>query len=176
MQVTNQNQRARLINHGSFHVIRSLGVDLVARQSRTGRTTRGNEEHPPVHPLAGEYLMVANEAKSHPIGSRITRPVLSNTELDLNGPECVLLGSFHKHLEDVELLDTRGLNIWLDSYGRKPSNTTSTVENLEKKGLMEFVAGENLNAHKTFRLTEAGRNEVRTIMSRLARKSIVSAA
>lgn len=107
---------------------------------------------------------------------REIRHFLSDANLDLNGPECVLLGCLHKHLEEAELLDTRGLNIWLDSYGRKPSNTTSTVENLEKKGLMEFVSGENLNAHKTFRLTEAGRNEVRTIMSRLARKSVVSMA
>jgi DNA-binding MarR family transcriptional regulator len=68
------------------------------------------------------------------------------------------------------------LNIWLDSYGRKPSNTTSTVENLEKKGFMEFVAGETLNSHKTFRLTDAGRSEIRNIMCRLARKSVVSMA
>lgn len=107
---------------------------------------------------------------------REIRHFLSDSQLDLNGPECVLLGSLHKHLEEAELLDTRGLNIWLDSYGRKPSNTTSTVENLEKKGFMEFVAGETLNSHKTFRLTDAGRSEIRNIMCRLARKSIVSMA
>ncbi len=107
---------------------------------------------------------------------REIRHFLSDSQLDLNGPECVLLGSLHQHLEEAELLDTRGLNIWLDSYGRKPSNTTSTVENLEKKGFMEFVAGETLNSHKTFRLTDAGRSEVRNIMCRLARKSVVSMA
>ena len=58
-----------------------------------------------------------------------------------------------------------------DSYGRKPSNTTSTVENLEKKGFIEFVAGENLHAHKTFQLTPQGYAEVRDLMGRLARKN-----
>lgn len=102
---------------------------------------------------------------------REVRQYLDNSSLELNGPECVLLGSFFKHRENVALLDTRSLNVTLDSYGRKPSNTTSTVENLEKKGLMEFVAGEDLHAHKTFRLTEQGYHEVRDLMGRLARKN-----
>ncbi|MEJ6719631.1 MAG: hypothetical protein QNK82_14155 [Akkermansiaceae bacterium] len=102
---------------------------------------------------------------------REVRRFLDNSSLDLNGPECVLLGSFFKHRENVELLDTRSLNVTLDSYERKPSNTTSTVENLEKKGLMEFVTGENLHAHKTFRLTEQGYHEVRDLMGRLVRKN-----
>lgn len=102
---------------------------------------------------------------------REVRRFLDNTSLELNGPECVLLGSFFKHRENVDLLDTRSLNVTLDSYGRKPSNTTSTVENLEKKGLIEFVAGENLHAHKTFQLTSQGYAEVRNLMSRLARKN-----
>ena len=55
-------------------------------------------------------------------------------------------------------------------------NKNPTVENLEKKDFMEFVAGETLNSHKTFRLTDAGRSEVRNIMCRLARKSVVSMA
>jgi len=102
---------------------------------------------------------------------REVRRFLDNSSLDLNGPECVLLGSFFKHRENVELLDTRSLNVTLDSYGRKPSNTTSTVENLEKKGVIEFVAGEDLHAHKTFRLTEQGYHEARDLMGRLARQN-----
>ncbi len=105
---------------------------------------------------------------------REVRRFLDNGSLELNGPECVLLGSFFKHRENVDLLDTRSLNVTLDSYGRKPSNTTSTVENLEKKGLIEFVAGENLHAHKTFRLTDQGYSEVRDLMSRLARKNFLA--
>lgn len=102
---------------------------------------------------------------------REVRRFLDNPNLDLNGPECVLLGSFFKHRENVEHLDTRSLNVTLDSYGRKPSNTTSTVENLEKKGLMEFITGEDLHAHKTFRLTEQGYHDARDLMGRLARKN-----
>ncbi len=102
---------------------------------------------------------------------REVRRFLDNSGLELNGPECVLLGSFFKHRENVEFLDTRSLNVTLDSYGRKPSNTTSTVENLEKKGLMEFVTGGDLHAHKTFCLTEQGYHEVRDLMGRLARKN-----
>lgn len=102
---------------------------------------------------------------------REVRRFLDNSSLELNGPESVLLGSFFKHRENVEMLDTRSLNVTLDSYGRKPSNTTSTVENLEKKGLIEFVAGDNLHAHKTFRLSEQGYLEVRDLMGRLARKN-----
>tara|TARA_B100000900_G_scaffold287376_1_gene246405 strand:- start:614 stop:1111 length:498 start_codon:yes stop_codon:yes gene_type:complete len=105
---------------------------------------------------------------------REVRRFLDNGSLELNGPECVLLGSFFKHRENVDLLDTRSLNVTLDSYGRKPSNTTSTVENLEKKGVIEFVAGENLHAHKTFRLTDQGYAEVRDLMSRLARKNFLA--
>jgi DNA-binding MarR family transcriptional regulator len=102
---------------------------------------------------------------------REVRRFLDHADLDLNGPECVLLGSFFKHREQVELLDTRSLNVTLDSFGRKPSNTTSTVENLEKKGLIEFVTGDNPHAHKTFRLTEQGFHEARDLMRRLMRQN-----
>jgi DNA-binding MarR family transcriptional regulator len=102
---------------------------------------------------------------------RDVRRYLDNDTLDLNGPECVLLGSFFKHRENVEYLDTRSLNVTLDSFGRKPSNTTSTVEGLERKGLIEFISGEDLHAHKTFRLTEPGFSEARDLMRRLARKN-----
>jgi len=102
---------------------------------------------------------------------RVIRHFLDNPDLELSGPESVLLGVFFKHRENIELLETRTLNVALDSYGRKPSNTTSTVENLEKKGLMEFVTGEDLHSHKTFRLTELGLNEARNLVGRLKRKS-----
>lgn len=102
---------------------------------------------------------------------RAVRQFLDHPNLELNGPECVLLGAFFKYRENIELLDTRALNVTLDSFGRKPSNTTSTVENLEKKGLMEFLTGEDLHAHKTFRLTQPGLNEVRDLIGRLKRKS-----
>lgn len=105
---------------------------------------------------------------------RAIRQFLDHETLDLNGPECVLLGVYFKLREDVELIDTRSLNVTLDSYGRKPSNTTSTVESLERKGFMEFVNGGDLHAHKTFRLTEAGINEVRDLIGRLKRKNFAA--
>ena len=102
---------------------------------------------------------------------REVRQFLDHADLDLSGPECVLLGSFFKHREHVDYLDTRSLNVTLDSYGRKPSNTTSTVEGLEKKGFIEFISGEDRHAHKTFRLTEQGFHEARDLMRRLTRKN-----
>lgn len=102
---------------------------------------------------------------------REVRKFLEAGDLELNGPECVLLGSFLKHRENAQHLDTRGLNVTLDSYDRKPSNTTSTVENLEKKGLIEFVTGDNPHAHKTFQLSEQGFREARDLMRRLTRKN-----
>ncbi|MGJ8698069.1 MAG: hypothetical protein ACSHYF_17250 [Verrucomicrobiaceae bacterium] len=101
---------------------------------------------------------------------RAIRRYLGDDEISLSGPEAVLLAAFSRTLEGAEALDTRGLNLTLDSYGRKPSNTTTTIDNLEKKGLMELIKGENLNAHKAFCLTESGTAETRDLLDRLARQ------
>ncbi len=137
-----------------------LAADVVQKVLETKEAVEGNSEKIGIH----QDQRTADELRE-------VRRFLDNSSLELNGPECVLLGSFFKHRENVELLDTRSLNVTLDSYGRKPSNTTSTVENLEKKGVIEFVAGEDLHAHKTFRLTEQGYHEVRDLMGRLARQN-----
>ncbi|MGC6581688.1 MAG: hypothetical protein ACON4K_05125 [Akkermansiaceae bacterium] len=100
---------------------------------------------------------------------REIRRCLENPDISLSGPESVLLAGFYKILEGAESLDTRSLNIILDSYGRKPSNTTTTIENLEKKGLMELITGEDLHAHKKFRLSETGLAEGRDLLDRLSR-------
>lgn len=107
MKATNQNQRARLIDHASFHVIQALGVALIAEQSRAGRTTRGNEETAPKHPVAGDYLMVASDTRAHTTGSRITRPILSNTELGVGISICKSLSvkGLEKRLERLASLD-----------------------------------------------------------------------
>ena len=102
---------------------------------------------------------------------REIRRALEDTNITLSGPESVLLASFYKELEGAESLDTRALNITLDSYARKPSNTTTTIENLEKKGHIELMKGANPHAHKTFRLTESGKNEGRALLDRIARSS-----
>ena len=105
---------------------------------------------------------------------REVRRFLDHDNLELSGPECVLLGSFFKHRQFVESLDTRSLNVTLDSFGRKPSNTTSTVEGLEKKGLIDFVSGEDRHAHKTFCLTEQGYHEARDLIRRLKRRNFAA--
>ncbi len=136
-----------------------LAADVVQKVLETKEAVEGGGE-----------LIGAHQDQRTSDELRDVRRFLDSDSLDLNGPECVLLGSFLKHRESVELLDTRSLNVTLDSFGRKPSNTTSTVENLEKKGLIEFVAGDSPNAHKTFRLTEQGYHEVRDLMGRLTRQ------
>ena len=137
-----------------------LAIDVVQKVVEAKETVEGGNEKIGDH----QDQRTSDELRE-------VRRFLDNSSLNLNGPECVLLGSFFKHRENVELLDTRSLNVTLDSYGRKPSNTTSTVENLEKKGVIEFVAGEDLHAHKTFRLTEQGYHEARDLMGRLARQN-----
>jgi len=102
---------------------------------------------------------------------RVTRRTLEDTSISLSGPESVLVAAFYKQLEGAEALDTRALNITLDSYGRKPSNTTTTVENLEKKGHMEVLKGDSLHAHKSFRLTATGTAETRELLERISRQS-----
>jgi len=93
---------------------------------------------------------------------------LRDEEVPLSGPESVVLGAFCKHHEGVELLDSKGLNIFLDSYGRKPANTTTVVDKLAKK---ELVAVEDAgpHSHKKFRLTKAGMEEGWELIKRLRR-------
>lgn len=100
---------------------------------------------------------------------RQIRHYLESPDISLSGPESVILAGFYKILEGAESLDTRSLNIILDSYGRKPSNTTTTIENLEKKGYMKLITGEDLHAHKKFQLSDSGLGEARELLDRLAR-------
>ena len=52
-------------------------------------------------------------------------------------------------------MDTKRINILLDSFGRKPSNTTKIIDTLEKKALLE-IRSDGLHSHKTFCLTHKG--------------------
>ena len=58
------------------------------------------------------------------------RDYLGDEDVALSGPEAVVLAAYCKHQEGVELLDSKGLNIFLDSHGRKPANTTTVVDKL----------------------------------------------
>lgn len=96
------------------------------------------------------------------------REYLEDDEVAISGPEAVILGSFCKHQEGTELLESKGINIFLDSYGRKPANTTSIVEKLGKKGQV-LVEDSGPHSHKKFHLTEAGTEEAWDIVIRLRR-------
>ena len=64
------------------------------------------------------------------------RDYLQNEDIALSGPEAVVLAAYCKHQEGSELLDSKGLNIFLDSYGRKPANTSTVVEKLGKRSMV----------------------------------------
>ena len=133
-------------------------LDVVTKIYEAKATLRSAENNSPV-----------NQDRAAADDLREIRRYLENVDISLSGPESVILAGFYKILEGAESLDTRSLNIILDSYGRKPSNTTTTIENLEKKGLMELITGEDLHAHKKFQLSESGLGEARDLLDRLAR-------
>lgn len=96
------------------------------------------------------------------------RDYLENDDVALSGPEAVVLAAYCKHKEGAELLDSKGLNIFLDSYGRKPANTSTVVEKLGKRSLVG-IEDDGLHSHKKFKLTEMGRDEAWEILLRLRR-------
>lgn len=91
---------------------------------------------------------------------------LRDDEVPLSGPESVVLAAFCKHQEGTELLDSKGLNIFLDGYGRKPANTTTVVDKLAKKGLVN-VEDSGPHSHKKFGLTSEGMEEGWDLIKRL---------
>ena len=97
---------------------------------------------------------------------REVRAVLSDLSFRLSGSECVLLASFNKQLEGEETLDTKRLNIFLDSFERKPSNTTKIVDILSKKNLLK-IESDGLHSHKTFNLTRKGEDQVGDLLIQL---------
>ena len=67
-----------------------------------------------------------------------------------------------------EMLESKRINIFLDSFGRKPANSTSIVDKLGARGAVPIEA-DGLHAHKKFRLTGQGRQEAMEIVGRLRR-------
>ncbi len=101
-------------------------------------------------------------------GIRELRGYLEDRKVELSGPEAVILGSYYLHEEGNEMLESKRLNIFLDSYGRKPANSTSIVEKLGARGAVAIEA-DGLHSHKKFRLTAEGREEAMEIVGRLRR-------
>lgn len=96
------------------------------------------------------------------------RGILDDPGYRLSGTESVLLAGYIKLLEGEDFTDTKRINILLHYHGRKPSNTTKIVDTLEKKRLME-IHSDGMHAHKTYRLTSAGEQNARDLMSGLVR-------
>ena len=63
---------------------------------------------------------------------------------------------------------SKGLNIFLDSYGRKPANTSTVVEKLGKRSIVG-IEDDGLHSHKKFKLTDMGQDEAWEILLRLRR-------
>ena len=96
------------------------------------------------------------------------RDYLENEDVALTGADAVVLASFCKHQEGTELLDTKGINIFLDSYGRKPANTTTLLDKLNKRRWVQ-IHDDGPHSHKKFKLTETGEDEAWDLVSRLRR-------
>jgi hypothetical protein len=113
----------------------------------------------------------STEAGEHAAAQSLAefRKILESPQLEMSGPEAVMAGSYYMHEEGHEWLDSKRLNIFLDSYGRKPANSTSIVDKLESRGLME-VDADGPHAHKKFRLTKKGSLEAVDLYGELRRR------
>ena len=94
------------------------------------------------------------------------RAYLEDAEVKLSGPESVVLASYYLHEEGSEWLESKRLNILLDSYERKPANSTSIIDKLIGRGVMILEEGRP-NAHKKFQLTPSGRQEAWDTVARV---------
>lgn len=94
------------------------------------------------------------------------RAYLEDASVKLSGPESVVLASYYLHEEGSEWLESKRVNILLDSYDRKPANATSIIDKLIGRGVMILEEGRP-HAHKKFQLTKAGREEAWEVVARV---------
>ena len=127
--------------------------------------------------IAAKRAIVDAEERSTEAGEREAaqifrelRGYMEDSAVDLSGPESVILGSYYLHEEGNEMLESKRINIFLDSFGRKPANSTSIVDKLGARGAVAIEA-DGLHAHKKFRLTSEGREEALELVGRLRRLS-----
>jgi len=106
--------------------------------------------------MAALDLEEVEEMKTGEILNAI-RKVLEDQVVRLSGTEAVILACYHKHLEGDKDLDTKRLNLFLQSFGRKPANTTKIIDTLDKKRLVEKLS-HAAHSHKTFSLTPSGQD------------------
>ena len=106
-----------------------------------------------------------SEDKDIAANLRNIRNVLADQGYRLSGNECVLLACLSKELEGEDYTDTKRINIFLQSYERKPSNTTKIADGLEKKKLIE-INSDGLHSHKMYRLTQRGQGSAWSLLER----------
>lgn len=94
------------------------------------------------------------------------RKILEDKKYRLSGTESVMLASYHKHLEGDQDLDTKRLNLFLQSFDRKPANTTKIVDTLAKKRHIE-THSDGMHSHKTFSLTSSGQTQAHNLLTDL---------
>lgn len=124
--------------------------------------------------VAKEAVELAEERSSE-LGDRAVakgleelREFLRDGQVDLSGPEAVILASYSMHEEGQDWLDSKRLNIFLDSYHRKPANSTSIVEKLGARQVVNVEDG-GPHTHKKFQLTPKGREEAVKLIATLRR-------
>jgi hypothetical protein len=113
-----------------------------------------------------EGLVGDSEDRATAVALKETREYLGNPKVKFSGPESVILASYHLQEEGSEWLESKRLNILLDSYERKPSNSTSIIDKLIARGMMELEDGRP-HSHKKFQLTDSGREESWEILARV---------
>lgn len=125
--------------------------------------------------LAAKEAVEAAEERSTEVvdraaakGFREIREYFEDAAVDLSGPEAVILGSYYMHEDGHDSLDSKRLNIFLDSYDRKPANSTSIVEKLSARGAVKVDDG-GPHTHKKFHLTAQGRQEAVNLLGNLRR-------
>lgn len=113
-----------------------------------------------------EGRVTESEDRASALLLKETREYLGEAKVKLSGPESVVLASYHLHEEGSEWLESKRVNILLDSYDRKPANSTSIIDKLIARGVMELEEGRP-HAHKKFQLTEKGREEAWETLARV---------
>ncbi len=119
--------------------------------------------------VAEEAFMAATHVEGNEdkrIGETLwsIRRILEDKKYRLSGMESVMLASYHKRLEGDEDMDTKRLNLFLQSFDRKPANTTKLVDTLAKKRYME-THSDGMHSHKTFSLTASGQSQTANLLT-----------
>jgi DNA-binding MarR family transcriptional regulator len=87
---------------------------------------------------------------------RDVRNALAQHDTNLTGAEAALLACYYLKLEGARHYLARRLNTILDSFERRPTNLSATLDHLKMRQWLEVVDGDKMNKHKTYSLTDSG--------------------